>query len=144
MDRPLFLCSLASGLFFVVGLACGAWKYWHIHHSPRAEAPVYVDIAHRSSLMYAFACLVIRHFVELSQLPETIELVAVSAQLLFFGLAVLSYIIHGVLRDTDNQLQRPHRLGSVTMPESAMVGFMFALIAAELGGFLVLVYGWIF
>jgi len=38
----------------------------------------------------------------------------------FFAAAVLGYVIHGALRDTDNQLARPHRLGTRTVSPAAV------------------------
>jgi len=131
----------AAGAFFLAGLVFGAWKYAHIHASPEARAPVYVDIAHRSSLMYAFACLLNERFVELSVLSDSVETAAVLAQVVFFALAVLTYAIHGILRDTDNQLARPHRLGRRILPNWTPMAFMVALMTGEIGGFLVLLVG---
>lgn len=125
----------------MAGLLFGAWKYIHIHTSDKAQAPVYVDIAHRAALMYAFACLIIERFVELSRLSETVETAAVLAQVVFFALAVLTYAIHGLLKDTDNQLERPHRLGAVHLPGWTIVAFMGALMVGEIGGFAVLFWG---
>ena len=130
-----------GGAFFWVGLACGVWKYAHIHGSKDGEAPVYVDIAHRAGLMYAFSVLVLERFVEASVLPETIEFVAVFVQLVFFALALGTYVVHGALRDTTNQLRRPHRLGARELPAWAVRAFMVLLIVAELGGFSVLMWG---
>ena len=53
------LCILAAGVFFMSGLLTGVWKYWHIAHSAGATAPVYVDIAHRTSLLYSFAAILL-------------------------------------------------------------------------------------
>jgi hypothetical protein len=52
------LCLTAACVFFMTGLLTGIWKYAHIARSADATAPVYVDIAHRSSLLYSFAALV--------------------------------------------------------------------------------------
>ncbi len=54
------------GIFFLVGLLTGAWKYVQVANSEKARAHYYVDIAHRASLMYAFACLVLERFALLS------------------------------------------------------------------------------
>jgi len=48
------LARFACGAFFLVGLVTGVWKYRGMATSAEAVAPVYVDIAHRASLMYAF------------------------------------------------------------------------------------------
>ncbi len=135
MDAERF-ALLAAGWFFLVGLLSGVWKYGAIARSEDAKAPVYVDIAHRASLLYAFACLLIERLLQVSQLGHGVELAATAAQILFFGLAVGIYLIHGWLNDTDNQLARPHRLGKGTLPPLMIQGFMGALILAEVGGFL--------
>ena len=72
MAPSLLFAYTACGIFLLTGLFTGAWKYYHIHSSEDARAPVYVDIAHRSSLMYSFATLVLAKFVELSPYSETV------------------------------------------------------------------------
>lgn len=137
------LCLLACGLFFFTGLLTGLWKYLCMARSPEAVAPVYVDIAHRTSLMYAFSALVLRAFVPYSPLDAKGTLIAVAAPLLFFALAISTYVLHGLLRDTDNQLRAPHRLGPLTLPGILLHGFMFLLAVAEIGGFAVLLWGFL-
>ena len=132
---------LSAGVFFLVGLLTGIWKYRQIMASPGAQAHPYVDICHRASLMYAFASILLVKFIEISQLPERVELIAVSFILAYFAAAIGTYFIHGVLGDTDNQLKRPHKLGPTTLPSGLISLFMWSLVAAELGGFLVLFYG---
>jgi len=85
--------------------------------------------------------LLLVKFVEISQLPGRVELVAVSVVLFYFAAAILTYFIHGLLQDTDNQLKTPHRLGDKTLPAAMISVFMWSLVAAEVGGFLVLFYG---
>ncbi|MCC2656848.1 MAG: hypothetical protein K0Q76_1956 [Panacagrimonas sp.] len=135
------LCLLAAGIFFSSGLLTGWWKYRCIAASAQAVAPVYVDIAHRTSLMYAFSAVLLREFVPYSPLSETGTLWAAGLPLLFFALAISMYIVHGILRDTDNQMRAPHRLGPLTLPGAAIHAFMWALAVAEIGGFAVLFYG---
>ncbi len=137
------LCLLAAGIFFSSGLLTGLWKYACISRSPEAVAPVYVDIAHRTSLMYAFSAMLLREFVPYSPLSPAGTLWAAGLPLLFFGSAIAMYIVHGILRDTDNQMRSPHRLGSLTLPGIAIHGFMWMLAAAEIGGFAVLLYGFV-
>ena len=141
MPTAEILATLAAGSFFLTGLLTGVWKYLQIHQSPRGEAHPYVDIAHRTALLYSFACLLLAYFTRLSQLDGTLELIAVAAQVLFFALAVLSYVLHGWLGDTDNQLRRPFLLGRWQVPGVLMGGFMTLLIIGEIGGFLVLFAG---
>lgn len=138
---PEQIAIVAAGVFFLCGLLTGVWKYAQIRRSPRARARYYVDIAHRTSLMYSFAALLIAAFAVLSRLPEGVEAWAVVAQVAYFGMAIGSYILHGMLGDTTNQLQVPHRLGRHHVPRSLMTLFMLSLVAGEIGGFLVLFYG---
>ena len=109
--------------------------------SPEATAPVYVDIAHRTALMYSFACLVMHQLVPYSPVGAPLTRWVVAVPIGFFALAVASYVLHGVLRDTDNQLRSPHRLGRFTLPGLAMRAFMVSLIVGEIGGVGILVYG---
>ena len=74
---------------------------------------------------------------------ETLAIVAAGVffPLLYFGFAILTYVIHGLLRDTDNQLRKPHRMGSMSLSPLYMAGLMWSLVIAEIGGFVVLFYG---
>ena len=137
------LCLLAAGLFFMTGLLTGLWKYLCMARSADATAPVYVDIAHRTSLMYSFSALVLRAFVPYSPLDATGTFIATAAPLLFFALAISMYVLHGILRDTDNQLRSPHKLGAMTLPGVMLHGFMFLQAVAEIGGFAVLLWGFL-
>lgn len=137
------IAQLGCGGFFTTGLLTGVWKYRCMMTSPTATAPVYVDVCHRTALMYAFACLVLAEFASLSIWPEIVNLWAVAVPLLFFSSAVISYGIHGVLRDTENQLQRPHMLGKRQLHGRLITGYMTFLIVGEVSGFLVLFAGYI-
>ncbi len=141
MTTAASLAILAAGCFFLTGLLTGVWKYVQIHNSPAARAHPYVSIAHRAALMYSFACLLLATFVSISQLDDRIEIIAIALQVVFFAGAIASYILHGLLRDTHNQLQRPHRLGKGQLPAWLMTSFMVALVVGEVGGFLVIFYG---
>ncbi len=85
-------------------------------NSPIGQAHPYVDIVHRASLMYAFASLVVWKFAELSTLGDAVELWAVIALVGYFGIAIATYFVHALLKDTDNQLRAPFRLGNATVP----------------------------
>ncbi len=141
MDLAQKTALTAAMTFFVVALLGGVWKYAAIRRSPKAEAPAYVDIFHRASLLYAFACLLLERMVEVSQLPTWVELSALAAAIFFFAFAVFGYALHGWLNYTDNQLRRPYRLGSGTLPPWVVHGSMVALVIGEIGGTLVLMYG---
>jgi hypothetical protein len=135
------LCLIAAGAFFLIGLLNGVWKYWHIARSDKAQSPVYVDIAHRASLLYSFASLLLAQFAALSVWSARVNLIAAALPLAFFALAIGGYVIHGVLRDTDNQFLKPYRIGRLPLPPAALHGFMWLLMAAEIGGFAVLLAG---
>ena len=139
------LCLLGAGVFFFTGLLTGLWKYVGIVRTETgvAAAPVYVDIAHRASLMYAFSAILLREFVPYSPLSPLGTLWAAGLPLLFFGSAIVIYIVHGILQDTDNQLRVPHRLGPVTLPRILIRAFMWMLALAEIGGFSILLYGFL-
>lgn len=140
--EPAYKLALASsGLFLLVGMLTGVWKYLGIRASDKAEAPYYVSICHRTALMYAFACLVLAEVGRHSAFGTTVDFWATLFPIAFFALAVGTYATHGWLNDTDNQLRKPHRLGKATLPGFMIGGFMWALIIAEVGGFSVLLYG---
>ena len=134
---------ISAGLFFFFGLLFGAWKYACIARSPEAQAPVYVDIAHRAALLYSFACMLVSQLCGASAWSNTVNLTAAIVLVLYFGVSVFGYAVHGALRDTDNQLARPHRLGKRTIGDGLMLTFMISLSAAEIGAFLVIFSGFL-
>lgn len=136
------IAEVACGLFFLTGLVTGFWKY-RAMAGGGGQAPVYVDICHRASLMYAFACLVLRLFADRSAWPDAVNAAAVGVLLFFFAAAVASYAVHGALRDTDNQLQPPHRLGRTAVSARLVGGFVHALAVGEIGAFGVLFAGYL-
>lgn len=135
------LALISAGVFFMTGLLTGVWKFVAIRRSSEARAPVYVDIAHRAALLYSFAALLLAKFAELSPYSSTVTTLATAAPIAFFAFAIFTYLVHGVLRDTDNQLAPPFVLGAWRMPAIAMDGMMWLLIVAEVGGFAVLFAG---
>lgn len=143
MEPAVKLAVFASGIFFLAALVLGTWKYVQMRSSPEALAHPYVDTAHRAALLYSFAGLLLARFAELAELSATVEVAAVAMPLLFFGGAIASYTVHGWLRDTDNQFRRPHVLGHGIVSPVAISAFMWALVVAEIGGFLVLFAGFV-
>ena len=141
MSHAPTLALLGAMFFFLVGLLSGIWKYAGILRSPDSVAPEYVSVCHRAALLYAFACLVLERASEVSQLAPGLELACVTGLLFFFGFAVFGYALHGWLKDTDNQLAPPYRLGRGTVPPWFVHGTMVALIVVEVGAFLVLFVG---
>jgi hypothetical protein len=143
MALAVKIAILFSGIFFLIGLISGAWKYVCIANSEKAKAPRYVDITHRSSLMYAFAALVIAKFAEFSPYPQWLTVSSVITQLFFFSFAILTYILHGILQDTQNQFKAPYQLGPIQLPAIFFHGSTWLLIIGELGGFCILFWGFI-
>lgn len=133
----------SAGVLFCFGLLFGAWKYACMARSETAQAPVYVDIAHRAALLYAFACMLLAQLCAVSAWSNAVNLAAAIVLVLYFSMAVLTYAVHGALRDTDNQLARPHRLGNKTIGDRVMRAFMVSLITAEVGAFLVIFSGYL-
>jgi hypothetical protein len=142
-DPSATLALLASGVFFMTGLLTGVWKYRCIWMSKDKQAPYYINTAHRASLLYSFAALVLYHFAVVSVWSPTVNLVAVAVPVFFFGFAITTYIVHGVLRDTDNQFEKPHVLGPFELPSFVVRGSMWLLIVGEIGGFGVLFVGFL-
>ncbi|MFU8833530.1 MAG: hypothetical protein ACNA7J_15435, partial [Wenzhouxiangella sp.] len=46
----------------------------------------------------------------------------------------ITYLVHGYLRDTDNQLRQPHVLGKSVIAKGTMRLSMGLLILGEIGG----------
>lgn len=125
---------LAAAVMFLLALVLGVWKYRQMATSPEGLAHPYVDTAHRAALLYSFALLLVATFVELSDWSALVNLLAAGAMTFYFFAAVAGYAIHGWRRDTTNQFHPPIR---------GLHPFMVTLIAAEIGGWLVLVAGFL-
>lgn len=125
---------LASGLIFLWSLLLGIWKYRQMATSPDRLAHPYVDIAHRAALLYAFATMLLAVFVELSAWSTWVNLTAAAVVVTFFVLAIATYVAHGIRRDTTNQFENVDTTVRVAMA---------ALIVGEIGGFSVLLAGFI-
>ncbi|WP_007026535.1 hypothetical protein [Saccharomonospora iraqiensis] len=125
---------LAAGLVLLWALVLGVVKYAQIRRSPGAAAHPYIDIAHRSALLYAFATGLLAVFAELSDWPTWVDLTAAVVPIVFFVAAIASYQWHGLRRDTDNQLRHP---------ATGVRVFMAVLIVGEIGGSAVLLAGFV-
>ena len=124
----------ANALMFLCALLLGVLKYRQIATSEEHTSHVYVDIAHRTALLYSFALLLVATFVELSGFSELVNLLAAGAMTFYFFASVATYAIHGWREDTENQFR------------DAIPGthaYMITLILAEIGGWLVLVAGFL-
>ena len=125
---------LAAAAMFLWALLLGVWKYRQMLAAEDSLAHPYVDTAHRAALLYSFALLLIATFVELSGWSTLVNLLAAGAMTLYFYAAIAGYAVHGWRRDTDNQFHEPVR---------GTHAFMATLIAAEIGGWLVLIAGFL-
>lgn len=128
------LTVLAAGLIFLWALVLGVWKYRQMATSPEHVAHPYVDIAHRAALLYSFATLLLAVFVALSIWPTWVNLTAAAVVVAFFVLAIATYVAHGIRRDTTNQFEHV---------DTRMRIAMAALIIGEIGGFVVLLSGFV-
>lgn len=135
------LAIIFSGIFLWIGMLTGVWKYYQIRNTELARAHYYVDIAHRSSLLYAAASLILAALSYFTTLSDSLSLFCVVANLFFFSMSILVYIIHGMLKDTTNQFKQPHKLGQWSIPRWCMTFLMLSLIMVELGATAVLLLG---
>jgi len=125
---------LLAGLMFLWALLLGVLKYRQMASAADGLAHPYTDTAHRAALLYSFALLLIAAFVELGEWSAVVNMVAAGAMALYFFQAVGSYNLHGLRRDTDNQLRDP-------APWLHL--FMWSLAAVEIGGWLILLAGFV-
>jgi hypothetical protein len=134
MNLAIKLSLAASGTFLLVGMLLGVVKYRRIMTSPAHRAPVYIDIAHRASLLYSFAALVIAKLLEYSPYSATVQLIAAGVPILFFALTIIGYSTHGFRDDTENMFAERNFITT---------WFMYALIAGEIGGMCVVLWGFV-
>jgi len=132
MNIAIKTSLLASGIFLLAGLLTGVVKYRKTMASPDHRAPVYIDIAHRASLLYSFAALVMARLLEFSPYSEKVQLIAVGFPLAFFAITIGGYCVFGVINTTNNIFSRRNFITT---------WYMYALIAGEIGGFLVILWG---
>ena len=132
MKASVLLATAACGVFFMTALVLGVWKWRRMLSAPDHLAPHYVDTAHRAALLYSFACLVLVHFAGLSPFAESVNVAAVAFPLLFFAVAIATYVGLGWQDRTDNAFEK-RSFGTTTG--------MHILAASEIGGFAVLLAG---
>jgi hypothetical protein len=135
MTLAIKISLLFSGLFLLSGMLTGIWKYAKIMSSPEHRAPVYVDIAHRTSFFYSFASLVIAKLIEFSPFNEFWQILIVAAPLSYFAFTVIGYMKEGFLNRTENIF---------TERNFITTWFMYGLIIAEIGGLILILGGFIY
>jgi hypothetical protein len=94
----------------------------------------WVGTAHRAALLYSFATLLVAVFVELSAWATWVNLTAAMVLVCFFPSAIVAYTMHGVRRDTTNHFEQDNPSTPIAMA---------ALIGGEIGGFAVLLAGFV-
>ena len=102
--------------------------------SPDHKVHRYVDTTHYASLFYAFASLLMAKFAELSVLSETWNYIGVGLLAFYFITTILRYAQLGFTKSTDNQFSKRNFLTTTGM---------YLLIIGEIGGFLILFFGFL-
>lgn len=141
LDLSVKLAIVFSAVYLWVGMLTGVWKYVQISRSTQARAHYYVDIAHRSSLLYAPATLILAVMAYFSIWSAQVNLICIVINLVFFSFSILSYVLHGILKDTNNQFKQPHRLGQYSLPKILMRVLMILLVIGEVGATSILLIG---
>lgn len=134
MNLAVKLTLAASGIFLFVGLIGGILKYRGIMTTPGHRAHPYIDIAHRASLLYSFAALVMAALLIFSPYPDSVQLVITGVPLFFFAAAIARYYRFGLEGKITNQFEE--RNFHTTWG-------MLLLIVGELGGVGAIVWGFI-
>lgn len=134
MSLPVKINLAAAGCYLLAGMLIGVLKYRRIMTSEAHRAPVYVDIAHRAAFMYSFAALVMARLVEDNAYSERALTAASLLVLLFFTVTILGYFAHGLRDDTENIFAERN---------FTTTWYMYALIAAEVGGFGLILAGFL-
>jgi hypothetical protein len=135
MTASVKIALLASGIFLLTGMITGVWKYAKIMASPEHRAPAYVNLAHLASFFYAFASLIIAKLIEFSPFSGSVQTLIVAIPLAFFALTVAGYIAEGVRNRTENMFSERTFVTTT---------FMYFLIAGEIGGFAMILGGFIY
>lgn len=134
MNLAVKLTLAASGIFLLVGLVGGILKYRGIMTNANHRAHPYIDIAHRASLLYSFAALVMAALLYFSPYSLEVQLVITGVPLFFFAVAIAQYFRLGLQGKVTNQFKE--RNFNTTWG-------MWLLIAGELGGVAAIVWGFL-
>lgn len=135
MALAVKIALLVSGIFLLNGMITGVWKYSKIMSSENHQAPVYVDIAHRTSFFYCFASLVIAKLIEFSPFGNFWQILIIALPLSYFIVTVSGYMKEGFLNRTDNLFSERNFITT---------WFMYGLIGGEIGGFAFILGGFIY
>ncbi|MBQ0754891.1 MAG: hypothetical protein KBT87_12030 [Gammaproteobacteria bacterium] len=134
MNIAIQITLAAAGIFLFVGLIGGVMKYHGIMTSENHRAPVYIDVAHRASLMYSFAALVMAELLKYSPYSVAVQCVITGVPLFFFATAVAQYFKLGIENKVRNQFKQRNFVTTWGM---------LLLIVGEVGGVGAIVWGFI-
>jgi hypothetical protein len=135
MNLAVKITLLFSGIYLLTGMLTGILKYQGMMRSEKHEAPIYIDIAHRASLMYSFAALVMAKLLEFSPFPLWLQLLSTVIPNIYFSLAIGSYIKLGLQNVEITQFNERNFITT---------WFMYSLIIGEIGGVFLIVIGFIY
>jgi hypothetical protein len=134
MNIAVKISLAAAGFYLLTGMITGVIKYQKTMQSAEHRAPVYIDIAHRAAFLYSFAALVMAKLLEENSFSEVILIPATIIVLIFFSLTILGYLTAGLKNETENLFRERNFITT---------WFMYALIAAEIGGFFTIFCGFL-
>jgi hypothetical protein len=134
MTLAVKICLLFSGLFLLAGMCIGILKYVFTMRSAEHSAPVYIDIAHRASLLYSFASLVMAKLIEFSPYSQNVQLIITGVPLIYFALTIVQYTKLGLLGQEQTQFSERNFITT---------WFMYSLVAGEIGGVSLILWGFI-
>lgn len=134
MNISVKISLAAAGFYLLAGMIIGVIKYRKMMRSAEHRAPVYIDIAHRAAFLYSFAALVMAKLLEENAFVEITLIPATIIVLIFFGLTILGYLTTGLKDKTENLFRERN---------FTTTWFIYALIAAEIGGFIIIFFGFL-
>ena len=132
MNLAVKISILFAGLYLLVGMLTGVWKYAAIMKSENHKSSLYIDISHRNALLFSFACLVISKLMEFSPFSPIMQLVITLIPLFYFSLTTVNQIKEGFSGRTETIFKE--RNFSTTW-------FMYGLIAGEIGSISLMILG---
>ncbi len=135
MNTSIKISLLASGVFLLAAMIIGVVKYQQMLVRETHQANAYVDIAHRAALLYSFASLVIAELAKYSPFAEKFLIVIVAVPLALFALTITQYVRLGWLNREETQFAERNFI---------TIWFMYGLIAGEIGGIALLIYGFVY
>lgn len=134
MAASVKLALLAAGVFLLAGLLGGVAKYHGIMTRPSRRAHPYIDIAHRSALLYSFAALLMAELLRYSPYSPSLQLWMTAVPLFFFALAIGRYFQLGFQGRETNQFKQRNFITTWGM---------LLLIVGEIGGVAAIVWGFV-